>query len=242
LHPKGDLPEQLLSSDAINRLRASNDAKSIKEKFDKLIPDLLRQVSESTDVVSKALENLFSHPVEHNAEELERARLRKEHGNPPGKKSGPIGDQLNWEQILTRWRPDTGLWIITGDDDFAIKYNKDDKERFLNAFLYRELIQRYGTAPVFCFDNIGVGLADFVTKTGVKAEKLPTPEEIEKIRKQQESLPPMGWLEGYDDSAMVAFRAQQQQHDTMRRAALESQRASEDVIGPPPVRPDSQVA
>ena len=106
LQPKGDLPEQLLSSDAINRLRACKDAKSVKEEFAKLIPDLLKQVSQSTDVVSKALENLFSNPVEHKAEELERARLRQERGNPPGKKSGPIGDQLNWEQILTRWRPD----------------------------------------------------------------------------------------------------------------------------------------
>ena len=135
-----------------------------------------------------------------------------------------------------------GLWIITGDDDFAIKYNKEDKERFLNAFLYRELIQCYGAAPVFCFDNIGVGLADFVAKTGVKAAKLPTPEEIEKIRKEQELLPPLGWLEGYDDSAMVAIRSQQQEHESMLRNALEAQRISQEVIGPPAPPEDDQSA
>jgi hypothetical protein len=44
--------------------------------------------------------------------------------------------------------------------------------------------------------------------TGAKAEKLPTAEETEQIKKEQESLPPLSWLINYDDAAPLALRFQ----------------------------------
>ena len=73
-----------------------------KEEFKKLTHDLLEQVSQSKDEVSKVLAGLFSQAVAPNEGELQRARARKERGNPPGKKSDPLGDELSWEQGLLR--------------------------------------------------------------------------------------------------------------------------------------------
>ncbi len=44
---------------------------------------------------------------------------------------------------------------------------------------------------MFCFDNILGGIKDFIEQTGTKAEKLPTPEESEEIKEEQDSLPPV---------------------------------------------------
>jgi hypothetical protein len=41
---------------------------------------------------------------------------------------------------------------------------------------------------VFCFKNLSTGLDHFVKTTGVKAEKLPSPEELQEIREEQDSL------------------------------------------------------
>jgi hypothetical protein len=43
----------------------------------------------------------------------------------------------------------------------------------------------------------------------------------------------MGWLEGYDDTAAAAIRVQQLRESMMLRAALDSIRASEEVVPPP---------
>jgi hypothetical protein len=81
------------------------------------------------------------------------------------------------------------------------------------------------------------GLKHFADTTNAKAEKLPTQEETEQIKKEQESLPPLGSLQGYDDSAMIAIRAQQQMRESMMlRAAIESQRTSDEVFLLPAIK------
>src|ERR1700723_2955527 len=59
--------------------------KDAKEEFRELTSDLLRQVSQSKDEVSKRLAPIFAKAVAHKPEELERARARREHGTPPRK-------------------------------------------------------------------------------------------------------------------------------------------------------------
>jgi hypothetical protein len=56
------------------------------------------QVSRSEDEVSKALAPIFGKAVSHSPEDVERARLRRELRNPPGKISNALGDQLTWER------------------------------------------------------------------------------------------------------------------------------------------------
>jgi len=85
---------------------------------------------------------------------------------------------------------------------------------FLNPHLYQDLVQLNQKDPeVFCFDSIDEGIRNFVSKTGKKAEKLPTSEESKEIKEEQDSLPPLGWL-GMDYTTLSLF-----QHDRQRRAA-----------------------
>src|SRR5713226_9825700 len=123
------VPDHLLSTvdDRVVPMREQfqkirEKVKETKEEFKKLTHDLLEQVSQSKDEVSKVLAGVFSQAVAPNEGELQRARTRKERGNPPGKKSDPLGDQLSWEQILSRCQDKPRLWIITKDSDYATKH------------------------------------------------------------------------------------------------------------------------
>lgn len=177
---------------------------------EKLSHDLLEQVSQSKDEVSKGLAGVFSQAVAHTDGELQRARVRKERGNPPGKSGDPLGDQLNWEQILSHCKDKPPLWIMTRDSDYGTLHAG---KMFLNAAFYQDLTRLYESEPtVFCFRKAAEGLEHFVNSTGAKAERLPTPEEIEQINKEQESLPPNDWLRDYDDSAQIVLRLE----DTFR--------------------------
>ena len=83
---------------------------------------------------------------------------------------------------------------------------------FLNPLLYQDIVRLNEPTPeVFCFDNIDDGIKDFVKITGVKAEKLLTSEESKEIKKELDSLPPLGWLSsasGMDDAAVVLLNSQ----------------------------------
>jgi hypothetical protein len=207
------------------------------KEFKKRAHELLEQVSLSEDDISTALEPIFAKAIAPEAEELQGAKKRKAHGNAPGKKNGPLGDELSWEQILSILRKSKGnsrLWVITRDSDYATKYAG---ETFLNAALYRELGELELSLEVFCFSDIDTGLRRFAATAKVKAEKLPTPEEAEQIKKEQESLTPLGWLINYDDSGFINLRLQDA--NRMRDAATVlvtpwlNQVVPDEVIPPP---------
>ncbi len=101
----------------------------------------------------------------------------------------------------------------------------------LNAALYKDLVKQMHTAEpeVFCFGDLNDGLKHFVKMNRLKATKLPTPEEAEQIKKEQESLPPLGWLDNYDDANYLAIRAYRDRETALMRAAM-SQVASEEVF------------
>ncbi len=143
----------------------------------------IQQVSRSEDDVSMALAELFKTAVVESPDELQRARGRKEKGNPPGKPNDPLGDQLTWEQLLGRAKGKSKVWIVSTDQDYCVKH---DGKRFLNSFLYQELAAvNAPPTQVFCFDNLDDGIRDFVKQMGVKAEAaLPTPEESREIKEE----------------------------------------------------------
>lgn len=221
----------------------------IQEQWKKLADELLGQISRSEDEVSKALTGIFAKAVTHTDEELSRARKRRELGNPPGKRGDPLGDQLTWEQFLSCCQDKHKLWIVTKDGDFATKH---EGKLFLNAALYQDLDRLHEPPPeVFCLDSIDNAIRKFAEITGVKAEKLPTQQESEQIKKEQESLPTIGWLDsvsysigasapsGWLDSdsshaAMTAIQnAYRLRDEATLRAALSSQMITEMVIPPP---------
>jgi hypothetical protein len=190
------------------KLRAVSQDKKVKTELEEAVVKTLQLISLSEDQVSKVLEHLFSKAIDHTPEEIERARKRKERGNPPGKQAAPLGDQLTWEQLLSHFQGKSRLWIISRDSDY---FSKQYGKTFLNPLLYQDLARLNQRAPeAFCFDSISEGINDFVQKTGVKAKKLLTPEESQEIKKAQDALPPLdslGWLySGTDDATVAAIQ------------------------------------
>src|SRR2546427_451561 len=208
--------------DALKKDHAQIDI--VNEQLMELAHDLLDQITRSEDEVSKTLDELFAKAILPTEDELQRARMRKELGNAAGKKTGPLGDQLTWEQLLSRCQGKSKLWIITGDGDYATEYKG---KMFLNAMLYQDLARLYQRPPeVFPFNNILDGIKHFAEITKVKADKLPTPEETEQIKKELDSLPPRGWVDtSMDDAYIVSLltRRRQQMLSPALRAALYSQ-------------------
>lgn len=123
---------------------------------------------------------------------MERARDRKERGNPPGKQKNTLGDQITWEQLLTYCKGMKQLWIITDDSDYGIKH---EKMMLLNSLLRRDLMVTCGAElEIHYYHDWSKGMTDFRKSVGVPIAKLPTPERLGEIEKEEERLPPLDWL------------------------------------------------
>lgn len=188
-----NLPDHLSSTsinqrnDVLQQFRSISQAiKNVNTEVDTLVLGLIDQISRSEDEVSKSLFKIFSNAISHSPEELQRARERRELGNPPGKSADPIGDQLTWEQILTHFKGKKRLWIISRDSDYATDYGN---KSFLNSFLYDELCGIVSEPEIYLFKDIVEGIQHFVDTTGVQAEERLTPQEAEEIEREERSLP-----------------------------------------------------
>jgi hypothetical protein len=168
--------------------KITQDIRKVNAEVDAWELSIIKQISCSEDEVSKALSSIFAKAVPHTPEELQRARERKELGNPPGKSADSIGDQLNWEQILTNFKGKKRLWIVSRDSDYGITH---DNQGFLNRFLYEELCKIESAPEVYLFGDLVTGITDFVDKTGVKAEQGLSPEMAEEIEREEKSLAPL---------------------------------------------------
>jgi hypothetical protein len=175
----------------------------LNEELSQLALGIIEKVSASADEVSIALDPIFKRAVVYSPDELQRARGRKERGNPPGKKNDPLGDQLTWEQILSRCAGIRKMWIISRDSDYGTVCRG---KFFMNQFLHGELRKASPSIEVFWFEDVSEGIKHFTDVTGVKAEHLPTREQIEEIKKEEESLPPL-WVPQQDNSAELAVAA-----------------------------------
>ena len=160
--------------------------KSANNDVDSLALGIMEQISRSEDEVSVALAPIFSKAVAHSSDELLRARNRRELGNPPGKSSNPIGDQLTWEQVLTHFKGKKRLWIISRDGDYGTVIGG---KAFLNRFLYEDLCNVTPFPVVYLFEDMVEGILHFVETTGVKAEEKLTAQEVDEIESEEKSLP-----------------------------------------------------
>jgi hypothetical protein len=160
----------------------------VNKDLKRLAKDIMERVSQSQDEVSTALTPIFATAVSHSEPELQRAKQRKERGQPPGKQASPIGDELTWEQILSRFVGRKKLWILTKDSDYGHFY---DGKGFLNEFLYEELRKVSPDAEAFLFGDVADGIKHFAAVTGVKADKLPSREQMEEIKTEENTLPPL---------------------------------------------------
>ena len=187
------VPDHLLgiSDQKTTELRRIIDqAKQARNELDMLVADALSQISRSDDDVSKRLGALFDKSILPSIDEMQRARERKEKGNPPGKPTDALGDQITWEQLLThcKERKSTRLWIVTRDQDYCVKCGK--KDFLLNPLLRQNLMEVCGGAlEIHCFGDLLEGITHFGKNANVTAEKLPTDEEAAEIKKEIEALP-----------------------------------------------------
>lgn len=157
----------------------SDGVTNLKAELERLATETLGSISRSEDEVSVALEEVFRRAVDPSGEEVERARVRRELGNPPGKKGDPLGDQVSWEQFLSHTIGRPKLWIISNDSDYLTTFGQTS---FLNPILLRDLRFVCGTIPeVYCFNNLMKGLDHFVRETGVPRGSLPTGAEAAQI-------------------------------------------------------------
>jgi hypothetical protein len=125
-------------------------------------------------------------------------------GNPPGKPSDPLGDELTWEQFLTycKERGIGRIWIVTTDSDFVTKFKTT---LLLNAYLHRDLVKTCGeNVEVRCFDDLADAVKDFGTHSGLKTEALPTDAELNDLKKELQELPPLPEVQ--DAAWMIAAK------------------------------------
>jgi hypothetical protein len=180
-------PEDEISKIKDRMKKVSTEIEQLNQAIVDLADGIMSKIGDSTDEVSRTLYPLFAKAKPHNDDELRRAKNRKELGNPLGKIKDPIGDQLNWEQILSQFTSKSKLWIISRDGDYISTYGK---RLFLKQFLYNELRKISPSAEAFVFTDIVEGIKNFANMTKVKAYALPTAAQEAKIKKEIEALPP----------------------------------------------------
>jgi hypothetical protein len=99
------IPEHLIATEEAKSWNARHKTvmegrKALDRDWQTVLIGLANAISAGQDPVSRALEPLLATARGHEDAHLNRARDRKERGNPPGKKGDPLGDQLSWEQFL----------------------------------------------------------------------------------------------------------------------------------------------
>lgn len=226
-----NLPDQFSGENDNQKGEILKNMREIGSQIDSINADIdshalaiFEQVEKSTDEVSECLKKVFSNAVAHDGGELERAKSRKAVGNPPGKPTGPLGDEINWEQILTQFKGKRRLWIISSDGDFFTTFQG---RRYLNALLSEELSEVAEQAEVYLFKEVSEGLDHFIEQTGVQADERMTSDEVEEIEAEERALPPL-------PSMRSGINVWQSRADALRASgvsdAVESIRALNDAM------------
>jgi len=162
---KVNLPEHIAGNNSRKVEEWNNKRRKIEEENKKLINELdvileenISNISTSKDNVSLKLKSIFQNILYASSEEKKSALIRKEIGNPPGKKTDPIGDQITWEQLLNKIPIINEILIITNDFDF---YTKFKKTCYLNPFLFQELLNKKAEIKINIFESLSDGLKHF---------------------------------------------------------------------------------
>mgnify|MGYP001213158371 CR=1 FL=1 len=188
-----NLPRQFANGARWSELRetfreAQEALKSAQEKMKDHFSQVVESASRSEDDVSVKLTDIFSNAKKPTQQQLRNARIRKERGNPPGKRSDPLGDEVTWEQLLSVIKGKKRLWIISRDNDYGTKFDKSDH---LNSFLLSELRSIQKDIEVFLFRDTTEALAHFKQKTKIVAEEELTETEVKEIAHEERSLQPI---------------------------------------------------
>lgn len=98
----------------------------------KLIERIEADVSSNSLEADAVIEELFevAQMIPNSSSLIEKARLRMDLGNPPGKK-GSLGDAINWEALLETVPDDEDLYFITDDKDYFSPLDAESMNPYL---------------------------------------------------------------------------------------------------------------
>lgn len=159
--PPPQFPDHFVRTKELNQLNSTlktlrTGGEDAKKQWDKIRADVAKEISSNRDLTTKMLGQLFSSPVRATDEQIKAARDRRERGNPPGKRTDPLGDQISWQQFLDALGGTSSVWIITRDRDFAEEVNN---QLLLNPFLQAELTER-DVKNISVYDNLATAIKD----------------------------------------------------------------------------------
>jgi predicted nucleic acid-binding protein len=159
-------------------------SKNLKKNYGDVLTKTICHIAKGIDPISESLEEIFKFAITHNESQITKARLRKELGNPPGKRGDPLGDQLSWEQLISTVNDEDDVWIVSRDSDYLFCFGK---EITLNPYLYDEFVkQRSGN--VFAFQDLSSALQHYKSYAEPMLD-LPPPEDLDRAtREQQEKI------------------------------------------------------
>ena len=124
-----------------------------------------KEIIEETTQVDKVIKNFWEGEfIKREPELVEKAKLRYNMGNPPGK-DNKYGDAINWEILLKEIPLREDLYFITEDRDFASQL--DDTE-FL-PFLQKEWNEKKQSKVIF-FKNLDEFLRRYYNEQALVTE------------------------------------------------------------------------
>lgn len=176
------LPEHLdddfkkLSEWNTNRKKLEESILSSNDELLNIFKEVLSDISYSKDRVSKELLKLYDLAYKPTPKELEDARLRREIGNPPGKRIDTLGDQLSWEMLLNRISKIKKLWIISSDRDYFTEHKNG---LYLNPILTNDIVKKNSHIQIKVYNKLSEALKDF-SKEG-KVLSIPSNRELDSI-------------------------------------------------------------
>ncbi len=157
-------------------------ASALNKELDDILQTKLSAVATSADKVSMELKKIFASPLPYSDKVYKNASMRKSLGNPPGKPEDPLGDQLNWVQLLENCEHIKKLWFISNDRDFYTEFNN---HFFLNPFLHEELKNINPHIEVRIFNKLSAALKDFNEEQQLKT--LPEKAALDQIAEEEKT-------------------------------------------------------
>ncbi len=113
-----------------------SDLRRLQEEFNQLVKEIKSDIDEqisdgklkADELVSVLFSQLNTSAIDTSI--IDKARLRKELGNPPGK-NGNLGDSINWEWLLSNVPAGEDLNIVSSDSDYSSELIDGDIKKFL---------------------------------------------------------------------------------------------------------------
>lgn len=185
-----DLPDHLTKvkshADANAKIAELSSALSEARKtWEAAGAEVAQAISKNEDLATAMLEPLLKQAEEPTVEQMDRARDRRERGNPPGKRSDPLGDQISWEQFVDAVKGRPKVWIVTRDADFGVSLGK---LRLLNPVLGAELASA-GVGDVELHDTVSGALRS-IQASGLAAVAEVGEEALEEAERREDAFIP----------------------------------------------------